>query len=189
MGTVNLQDPLWHKPLMVWGDCTMWRYLVWTTRPLKAQLIPYMAHGPFQYWRKTNLGFTEGRGQGLKARRLEHGPVHFQGLSVGMMDQLESPKMASLAWTDAEAKTPILWPPDAMNWLIGKDPDAGKDWRQEEKGTTEDEMAGWHHRLDAYESGWTPGVGDGQESLACCSPWGCKESDITEQLNWTDLFI
>ena len=148
MGTVHLQDPLWHKPLMVWGDCTMWRHLVWITRPLKAQLIPYMARDPFQYWRKTNLGFTERRGQGLKARRLERGPVHFQELSVGMMDQLESQKMASLAWTDAEAEAPILWPPDAMNWLIGKDPDAGKDWRQEEKGTTEDEMVGWHRQLN-----------------------------------------
>ena len=83
--------------------------------------------------------------------------------------------------TDAE--TPILWPPDAKNWLIGKDPDAGKDWRQEEKGTTENEMVGWHHRLDGHEFEQAPGVGDGQRSLACCSPWGCRESDITEWLN------
>ena len=88
--------------------------------------------------------------------------------------------------TDAEAKTPILWPPDVKSWLIGKDPDAGKDWRWEEKGTTEDEMVGWHHWLDRYEFEQVPGVGDGQGSLACCSPWGCKESDVTEQLNWTD---
>ena len=82
--------------------------------------------------------------------------------------------------TDVEAKTPILWPPDAKNWLIGKDPDAEKDWRQEEKGMTEDEMAGWHHRLDGREFEWTLGVGDGQGGLACCSPWGCKELDTTE---------
>ena len=74
----------------------------------------------------------------------------------------------------------ILWPPDAKNWLIGKDPDAGKDWRQEEKGTTEEEMVGWHHRLNAHGFGWTLGVGDGQGGLACCSSWGSKESDMTE---------
>ena len=81
--------------------------------------------------------------------------------------------------TDAEAETSILWPPDATNWLLGKDPDAGKDCRQEEKGMTEDEMVGWHHRA--------LGVGDGQGSLACCSSWDHKESDMTEQLNWTEL--
>ena len=88
--------------------------------------------------------------------------------------------------TDAEAKTVILWPPHAKSWLIGKDPDAGRDWRQEEKGTTEDEMAGWHHWLDAHEFGRTPGVGDGQGGLVCCNSWGCKESDTTERLNWTE---
>ena len=89
--------------------------------------------------------------------------------------------------TDAEANAPILWPPDAKNWLIRKDSDAGKDWRQEGKGTTEDEMAGWHHRLsDGHEFEQAPGVGDGDGSLACCSPWGHKESDKTEWLNWTE---
>ena len=73
--------------------------------------------------------------------------------------------------TDVEAETLILWPPDVRSWLIWEDPDAGKDWGQEEKGTTEDEMVGWHHRLNAHEFGWTPRVGDGQGSLACCSPW------------------
>ena len=89
--------------------------------------------------------------------------------------------------TDAEAETPILWPPDVKSWLVGKDPDAGKDWGQEEKGTTEDEMVGCHHRLNGHWFGWTPGVGDGQGGLACCGSWGCKESDMTEQLNWTEL--
>ena len=84
--------------------------------------------------------------------------------------------------TDAEAETPVLWPPDVKNW---KDPDAGKDWRQE-KGMTEDEMAGWHHQLDGHEFEQVPGVGDRQGNLACCSPWGYKESDTTAQLNWTD---
>ena len=87
---------------------------------------------------------------------------------------------------DAEADTPILWPPDAKNWLIGKDPDARKDWRREEKGITEDEMIGWHHRLDGHEFEQALGVCDGQGSLACCSPWGHKESDTTEWLNWTE---
>ena len=76
---------------------------------------------------------------------------------------------------------------DAKNWLIGKDPDAGKDWRQEEKGMTEDEMVGWHHRCNRHEFGWTLGVGDGQGGLACCGPWGCKESDMTERLKWSEL--
>ena len=88
--------------------------------------------------------------------------------------------------TDVEAETLILWPPDGKNWLIGKDPDAGRDWRQE-KGMTEDEMAGWHHGLDGHEFGWTPGVGDGQGGLACCDSWSCKESDTTEWLNWNEL--
>ena len=86
---------------------------------------------------------------------------------------------------DVEAETPILWPPDAKSWLTGKDPDAGKDWRQEEKGMTEDEMAGWHHWLNRHGFGWTPGVGDGQGGLVCCGSWGRKESDMTERLNWT----
>ena len=90
---------------------------------------------------------------------------------------------------DAEAEIPILWPPDGKNQLIGKDPDAGKDWRQEEKteGMTEDEMAGWHHQLNGHEFEQAPGDGDGQGGLACLSPWGHKESDTTERLNWTEL--
>ena len=86
-------------------------------------------------------------------------------------------------------KLPIHWPPDAKNWLTGKYPDAEKDWRQEEKGTTEDEMVGWHHGLDGHEFEQALGVGDGQGSLVCCSPWGCKESDTTERLNWTECRI
>ena len=85
--------------------------------------------------------------------------------------------------TDVEAETPILWPPHVKSWLIWKDPDAGKDWGQEEKGTTEDEMAGWHHELDGHEFEYTPGVCDGQGDLVCCSSWGRKELDTTEWLN------
>ena len=87
---------------------------------------------------------------------------------------------------DAEAETAILWPPHVKSWLIGKDPDAWRDWGQEEKGTTENEMAGWHHQLDGHEFEWTLGVGDGQGGLACCDSWGRKESDTTEWLNWTE---
>ena len=87
---------------------------------------------------------------------------------------------------DAKAETPVLWPLHVKSWLIGKDSDAGRDWGQEEKGRTEDEMAGWHHWLDGPESEWTPGVGDWQGGLACCDSWGRKESDMTEWLIWSD---
>ena len=93
-----------------------------------------------------------------------------------------------IGWTDSEAETPILWPPDE-NWLILKDLDAGKDWRWEEKGMTQDEMVGWHHWLNGHEFEQALGFGDRQESLACCSPWDHKELDTTEWLNWTILFI
>ena len=90
---------------------------------------------------------------------------------------------------DAKAETPVLWPPHAKGWLIGKDFDAGRHWGQEEKGTAEDEMAGWHRWLNGHESEWPPGVGDGQGGLACCDSWGHKESDMTERLNWTGIRI
>ena len=89
--------------------------------------------------------------------------------------------------TDAEAETSILWPPDVKSWLTGKDLDAGKDWRQEKKGTTEDGMVGWYHRLDGHEFEQAPGVGNGQGSLACCSSWGHKESDMSDLQNWADF--
>ena len=89
-----------------------------------------------------------------------------------------------IGWTDAEVEAPILWPPDVKNWLTGKNPDAGKDWRQEEKGTTEDEMVGWHPRLKGHEFKQALGVGDGQWSLACCTPWGHREAQLRD---WTEL--
>ena len=101
-------------------------------------------------------------------------------ISPGWTDQ------SSPGRTDIEAETPVLWPPDAKSCLIGKDPDAGKDWGQEEKGTTEDKIVGWHHWLNEHGFGWTLGVGDGQGDLACCGSWGRKESDTTEQRNWTE---
>ena len=91
--------------------------------------------------------------------------------------------------TVAKAEIPVLWPPHEKSWLAGKDSDAGRDWRQEEKGTTEDEMAGWHHRLDGRESEWTLGDGDGQGGLMCCNSWGRKELDTTERLNWAELMM
>ena len=109
--------------------------------------------------------------------------------SLGLQGDATSPFKGDQSWvffgrTDAKAETPILWPPHVKSWLIGKDSDAGRDWKQEEKVTTEDEMAGWHHWLDGCESEWTPGVGDGQGGLACCYSWGLKVSDMTEWLNW-----
>ena len=89
--------------------------------------------------------------------------------------------------TDVEAETPILWSPDAESWLIWKDPHVGRDWGQEEKGMTEDEMVGWHHWHNGHGFRWTLGVGDGQGGLACCGSWGRKEWDTTKQLNWTEF--
>ena len=113
--------------------------------------------------------------------------------SLGLQEDPTSPK-GNLSWifigrTDAEAEIPILWPPDVKSWFIWKDPNVGKDWGQEEKGTTEDEMVGWHHRFNRDEVGWTPWVGDRQGGLVCCGSWGRKESDTTERLNWTELNI
>ena len=119
--------------------------------------------------------FLEFLSDPLKCKEIQ--PVHPKG------DQ----SWVLIGRTDVEAETPILWPPDVKSWLIWKDPNAGKDWGQEKKGTTENEMVGWHHRLNGHGFGWTPGVGDGQEGLACCSSWGHKELDTTEQLNWTEV--
>ena len=105
--------------------------------------------------------------------RKEIQPVHLKGNQSWILN----------GKTDAEAEAPILWPPDTKNWLTGKDPDAGKYWGQEEKGATEDEMIGWHNRFNGHEFEQSPGDSEGQWSLVCCSPWGCKELDSTERLN------
>ena len=110
-------------------------------------------------------------GSPLDCREVQ--PVHPKGDQSGVF----------IGRTDVEAETPILWPSDVKSWLIGKDPDSGRDWGQEEKGMTEDEMIGWHHWLNGHEFQQTPGDSEGQGSLACCSPWGHKELDMTQQLN------
>ena len=111
--------------------------------------------------------------------------------SLGLQGDPTSPFEGDQPWdffgrNDAKAETPVLWPPHVKSWLIGKYSDAGREWGQEEKGTAEDEMAGWHHGLDGHESEWTPGDSDGQGGLACCDSWGHKESDTIERLNWTE---
>ena len=114
--------------------------------------------------------------------------------SLGLQGDPTSPSqrrsvLVFIGRTDVEAETPILWSPDVKSWLIWKDPDAGKDWGQEEKGTTEDEMVGWHHRLNGHGFGYSLGVGDGQGGLSCCNSWGHKESDMTEWLKWTEFAL
>ena len=135
--------------------------------PMDCSLPGSSAHGIFQ------------------ARVLEWGAIAFSGLSIYMIPK-GNQSWVFIGRTDAEAETPIFWPPDTKSWLIWKDPDVEKDWRQEEKGMTEDEMVGWHHQLNGPEFGFTPEVGDGQGGLLCCGSWGCKESEMTERLNWTD---
>ena len=124
-----------------------------------------------------NCGVGEGSWESLGLQEIQ--PVHSKG------DQ----SWVFIGRTDAKAETPILWPPHAKSWLIGKDFDAVRDWRREEKGTAGDEIAGWHHWLDGGESEWTPGVGDRQGVLACCNSWGRKEPDMTERLNWTQCIL
>ena len=107
------------------------------------------------------------------------------GLQGDPTSQSQRKSVLNMHWKDWYwTETPILWPPDVKNRLTGKDPNAGKDWRRDQKGTTEDEMVGWHHQLNGHEFEQAPGVGHGQGGLACCSPWGCKELDTTEWLNW-----
>ena len=107
-------------------------------------------------------------------------------ISQVLIYSLENCSLCCLLWRgNSKAETLIPWPPHEKSWLIGKDSDAGRDWGQEEKGTTEGEMAGWHHQLDRHEFEWTLGVGNGQGGLVCCNSWGRKESDTTERLNWT----
>ena len=122
-----------------------------------------------------NCGFVEHYWQSLSCKEIK--PVNPK----------ENQSWIFIGRTDIEAEAPILWLPDAKNLLTGKYPHAGKDWRWEEKGTTEDEMVGWHHLLNGHEFEHALGVGDGQGSLACCSPWGHKALDMTERQNWTEL--
>ena len=149
-------------------------------RLVKSTVFPVVMYGCKESWALKNWCFLtvvleKTLESPLDCKEIQ--PVHLKG------DQ----SWVFIGGTDVEAETPILWPPDAKSWLIGKDPDAGRDWGQEEKGTTEDEMVGWHHRLNGHGFGWTPVVGDGQGGLVCCGSWGRKELDSTEWLNWTEL--
>ena len=121
-----------------------------------------------------NCGFVEHSWQSLSCKEIK--PVNPK----------ENQSWIFIGRTDIEAEAPILWPPDVKSWLIWKDPDPGKDWKWEEKGMKENEMVAWHHWHDAHEFEQALGVGDGQGSLVCCSPWGHKELDTIERLNWTD---
>ena len=140
----------------------MYGYETWAIKNLSAEELMLL-----------NCGVGEDSWESLGLKEIQ--PVHPKGNQSWIF----------IGRTDAEAETPILWPPDAKNWLIGKDPDTGKDWRWEEKGTTEDEMVGWYYWLDGHEFEQAPGDGDGQGGLVSYSPWCRKESDMTEQLNWT----
>ena len=113
------------------------------------------------------------------------GPLYCN--EIQPVDPKENQPWIFIGRTNFEAETPMLWPPDVKNWLIWKELDAGKDWRQEEKGTTEEEMVGWCHWLNGHEFEQAPGVDDGQGSLVCYSPWGHKELDMSEWLHWTEL--
>ena len=109
--------------------------------------------------------------------------------SLGLQGDPTSPFWDFFGRNDAKAETPVLWPPHVKSWLIGTVSDAERDWGQEKKGMTEDEMAGWHHWLKGRECEWTLGVGDGQGSLVCCDTWGCRVGhDWATELNWTNLF-
>ena len=157
------------------------------TLPTKSRLVKAMIFAVVQMW---ELNHKEGwvpknlRFQTMVLEKTLESPLDCKELKP------VSPK-GNWPWifigrTDVEAETPMLWPPDVKNWLVGKDPNAGKHWRREDKGMTEDEMVGWHHWLNGHKFGWIPGVGDGQGGLVCCISWGPKESDTTERVNWTE---
>ena len=137
----------------------------------------------YAFWRTAHFGKGFSRVCGLGEDSWE---------SLGLQGDPTSQSKGNQSWifierTDAEAETSILLPPDGKNWLIGKDPDAGKNWKQEEKRKTVNAMVGWHHQLNGHEFEWTLGDGEGQGGLVCCSPWGCKESDTAKWLNWNEL--
>ena len=168
-----LKQLYWSMCYMLSHFCHVWLFVT----PWTARLLCPWGFSRQEYW------------SGLPC--LLQGIFPTQGLNSSLwhcrqilycLSHQGSPRI--LKWVAYKAETPVLWPPHAKSWLIGKDSDAGRDWGQEEKGMTEDEMAGWHHWLEGRESDWTPGVCDGQGGLACCDSWGCEELDTTEQLNW-----
>ena len=161
----------------VWVNSGSWW---WTGRPGVLQFMGSQRVG--HYW-MTELNWTELYFSRFCIVRLKMFSLFFMyNLSEKYYKPITVQYYITVYITDC-----VSWVPHAKSWLIGKDCDAGRDWGQKEKGTTEDEMAGWHHWLDGLESEWTSGVGDGQGGLACCDSWGRKESDTTEWLNWTEL--
>ena len=162
-------DRVWDGELM--GSCC-------AARGAQPQVVTWRGEGEGGKGYRNNCGWPvvleETAESPLDCKEIQ--PVHPKG------DQ----SWVFIGRTDVEAETPILWPPHAKSWLIRKDPYAGRDWGQEEKGMTEDEMVRWHHRLNGHEFGWTPGVVDGQGALACCGSWGRKELDMTVRLNCTE---
>ena len=163
-----------------------WLHRFWFSgKILRVSFNGAISHPPYTLWRKLRaeewcfwtVVLEKALESPLDCKEIQ--PVHPKG-DEGLFYQ----SWGFFGRNDAKAETPVLWPPPAKSWFIGKDSDAGRDWGQEKK-TTEDEMAGWHHWLDGCESEWTPGVGDGQGGLAYCDSWGHKQSDTTErQLNW-----
>ena len=183
----DLPLSIWVPPVEVWVSSGLpqkqglWQQQSWEVQYAGISTFEGGLHYCHYPYHSLASGQTTGR---------EHSPTHQQ--TIGLKIYWAWPPKGNQSWifigrTDAEAEAPILWLPDVKNWLTRKDPDAGKDWRQEEKVTTEDELVGWHHRLDGHDFEQTPGVGDGQGSRACCSPWDRKESDRTEWLDWTEL--
>ena len=158
-----------------------WTELNW----IKAMIFPVIMYGCERWTVKKAEGWKIDAFELRCWRRLLRVPWTARRSNQSILKEI-SPG-CSLEGMMAKAETPVLWPPHVKSWLTRKDSDAGRDWGQEEKGTTEDEMTGWHHRLDGHEFEWTPGVDDGQGGLVCCDLWGCKQSDTTEWLNWTEL--
>ena len=159
--------------------------LLTKVRPAKAMVFPVVMYGCGSWTIKKTEHWRIDAFELWCWRRLLRVPWTARRSNQSILKEI-SPEY-SLEGLMLKLKLQYFWPPDGKNWLIGKDPDAGKEWRQEEKGMTEDEMVGWHHWLDGYEFESAPGAGDGLGNLVCCSLWGCKESDTTEQLNWTEL--
>ena len=154
---------------------------------VKAMVFPVVNHGCESWIIKKTEHQSIGSFELRCWRRLLRVPWTARRSNQSILKEISPGAWKFIGRIDAEAEIPIIWPPDAKSLLIGKDPDAGKDWRQEEKGITEDETVGWHHQSNGHEFEQTPQDGDGQGSLACCSPWGHKEADTTEQLNNNNL--
>ena len=156
-------------------------------------VLPYIDINPPWVYMHFLVSMTQGWGSQLHKHQISMSPIYEKirhtpelFLETKPVNPKGNQPWIFIGRTDAEAEAPILWPPDAKSWLFGKDPNAGKDWRQEEKWATEDEMVGWHHQLNRQEFEQAPATGDRQGSLVCWGAWGCKMSDTMEWLNSTD---